>query len=195
MPAPLHIKLSFQWPEPSHTSNRWLPTAWGHIDIAPPFFASMISVGVTPIPLASYGLGTHRYCFIHYHSKDLSCSHTHTISFLWPGKILLLYYRSKNLRRIPSASYCLGTHYCFIHYRSKDLSCSHTYTISFLWPGNTLLLHSLLFQEPQPQSHQWLILRQNPSQFSPTGHPRIHSIVNFPQVIVLHDIRVFVCPM
>jgi len=109
----------------SHTYTTGLPIAWEHIDIASFIIVPKTSVGVPPIPLASYSLGTH-----------------------W---------------------------YCFIHYRSKDLSCSHAYPLPY--------------QRPQPQSHQWLILHQNPP---PQLVVLIHNIVNFPQVIVLHSIRVFV---
>lgn len=72
---------------PSHTSNPLASYCLGAYWHCPILFCSMISAAVTPIPSAPYGLGTH-YCFIHYRSKDLSCSHTYTISFLWPGNTL-----------------------------------------------------------------------------------------------------------
>ena len=114
MPAP----LPFQWSKPqSHEYSRWLPTAWGHIDIAPPFLFRWPQSESHLYNWASYSLGTHRYCFIHYRSKDLSRSPTYTTGLPMAWEHIDI----ASFIIVPKISAVVMP----IHYRTKDLSRSH----------------------------------------------------------------------
>ena len=81
-----------------------LPMAWEHVDTAQLIIIPMASTAVTPVPSASYGLGTRGYCSTYYHSNGLDRSHTYTLGFLQPGNMWIL-----------------------LHNCSIDLSRSHTH--------------------------------------------------------------------
>ena len=92
----------------------------------------MASTAVTPIPSASYSLGTCGYCFIIVPLISAAVTHVFTFSFLWPGNMWILFLYLTQLQPCThpsSASYSLVIPWTwlFLSHCFNDLNHSHTY--------------------------------------------------------------------